>query len=154
MYGQPNYYGNQYFAQPMQYRQPIQPIQPMQTPQQMEQPGFNKPLGLQGKIVDSLETVKGMDIPLDGSVSYFALADNSMIVTKQLQQDGTSKTIIYKPTTEKEEEKTTVKYITVKELDEAMKKIDNSTLKDEIKALKRQLKELAEDLKELEERKD
>lgn len=44
--------------------------------------------GLQGKSVDSLDVVKAMDIPLDGSISYFPLTDGSAIITKQLQMDG------------------------------------------------------------------
>ena len=46
-----------------------------------------------------------MDIPLDGTISFFPLTDGSAIVTKQIQMDGTSKTIIYKPSDEKEPEK-------------------------------------------------
>ena len=53
-------------------------------------------VGIQGKTIDNIEVVKAIDIPLDGSISYFPLADGSAIVSKQLQQDGTSKIIIYK----------------------------------------------------------
>ena len=55
----------------------------------------NMAFGLQGKSVDNLEVVKSTDIPLDGSKSYFPLTDGSMIATKQLQSDGTSKIVIY-----------------------------------------------------------
>lgn len=70
----------QYQPQPQMYNQDQQnSIYRQSTPQ-----------GLQGKVVDNIEVVKAMDIPLDGSTSYFAIADGSAIVTKQLQQDGTS----------------------------------------------------------------
>ena len=59
---------------------------------------------LQGKQVDSLEVVKATDVPFDGSITYFPLTDNSAIITKQLQMDGTSKIIIYKPINEQKSE--------------------------------------------------
>lgn len=70
---------------------------PRQNLQNYKQPSIT---GLQGKVVDSLDVVKATDIPYDGSVSYFPLTDNSAIITKQLQQDGTSKVVIYKPITQ------------------------------------------------------
>lgn len=50
---------------------------------------------LQGKAVDSIDVVKAMDVPLDGSITYFPKADGTAIYTKQLQKDGTSKINIY-----------------------------------------------------------
>lgn len=73
-------YGNYYNQQPMQ---PIQQVQPMQ--QNVYRPTN---VELQGKQVSSLEVVKATDIPLDGSISYFPLADGSLIATKQLQVDN------------------------------------------------------------------
>lgn len=108
---------------------------------------------LQGKSVDNIDVVKAMDIPLDGSISYFPIADGSAIVTKQLQQDGTSRTIIYKPI-EGEEMSKLPKYITAEELDEALKQIDNNPIKEDIKSLKRQLKDLHEDVDEMKARKE
>ena len=92
---------------------------------------------LNGKLVDSIDVVKAIDIPLDGSVSYFPLTNNSAIVTKQLLTDGTSKTTIYKPVEEKEAPK--VQYATMEDLKKSIKEIDLSEiddLKDEIKELK------------------
>lgn len=99
-----NYYQpfNPYFRQPMQpqmQRMPQMDQQYQNYNQQIPtpQPVYKQPIGLQGKSVDSIDVVKAMDIPLDGSISYFPLADGSAIVSKQLQMDGTSKTIIYEP---------------------------------------------------------
>lgn len=50
---------------------------------------------LQGKAVDSIDVVRAMDVPLDGSVTYFPKADGTAIYTKQLQPDGTSKINTY-----------------------------------------------------------
>ena len=136
----PNY--NQYYGQNLQPQmQRIQPIEP-------QYPQYNKPISLQGKSVDSIEVVKAMDIPLDGSVSYFPLTDGTAIVTKQLQADGSSKTIIYKPINEEEVSKLP-KYITNVELEEALKKIDTTSFKEEIKNIRRQIKDLTNDIEDL-----
>lgn len=126
-----NPYNNQFYNQSMMQPRYTQPIEP--------QPIMPKPMGLNGKVVDSVDTVKGMDINLDGSVSYFPLADGSKIVTKQLNVDGTSKIVVYEQVKENIKE---VKYITSDELDKAIKKIDLSDIKDEIDNLKKQIKKL------------
>ena len=92
-------------------------------------------MGLQGKVVDSLEVVKATDIPYDGSISYFPLTDGSAIITKQLQQDGTSKVIVYRPVdingdnTNTNTNNTKVedkpKYVTENDLERQLKDIDN-----------------------------
>ena len=121
-----NPYFNPYFNQ-----------QPQQ-PQQMVSMRFNN---LQGKSIDNLEVVKAMDIPLDGSVSYFPLVDGSAIVTKQLQQDGTSKITIFKPI--EAEEASAVKYATIEDIENRINNIkmpDTKPLQDEIKTLKKQIR--------------
>lgn len=125
-----NPYLNQYYSQPLpqtRYQQPI------------EQPIVPKVIGLNGKVVDSLDVVKAMDINLDGSVNYFPLADGSAIITKQLMNDGTSKMIIYK---QSKEDSKNVTYVTSEDLDKAIKKIDLSDIKDEIETLKKQIKKM------------
>lgn len=96
---------------------------------------------LQGKMVDNLEVVKGVEIPLDGSISYYPLADKSAIATKQLMTDGTSKVTIYKQIEEKEQPK--VKYVTENDLNKAMTNFigeDIEDIKEELKSLKKQIK--------------
>lgn len=138
MYGPANVFQQQARFQPdaQQYTQP--------------QPIYKQPAGLQGKSVDSVDVVKAMDIPLDGSISYFPLTDGTAIVTKQLQMDGSSKTVVYKPV-EEEEPKQSTQYITNEQLDDAIKKVDNRDLKDDIKTMKRQIKDLIEDIKDINE---
>jgi flagellar motility protein MotE (MotC chaperone) len=114
------------------YQQRFQPMM-----QQTVEPIQNKAI-LNGKSVDSMDVVKAMDIPLDGSISYFPLTDGSAIVTKQLQMDGTSKTVVYKPI----EEKKTTNYLTHDDL-ETIKK-DYEDLKQEIKALEKKIKSKGE----------
>lgn len=141
---------NQFYGP--QFQPQMQRMQPQPQPEMQfnQQPMYRQPSGLQGKSVDNVEVVKATDIPLDGSISYFPLTDGSAIVTKQLQQDGTSKTVIYRPSDEKED-KNLPKYITVDELDKAIKKVDSSDLRDELKTIKRQLKDITEDIKDINE---
>ena len=145
--------------------------QTQQMPKQNQQ--LYKPqtiTGLQGKIVDSLDVVKATDIPYDGSVSYFPLTDGSAIITKQLQQDGTSKVVIYKPISENNDIKP--KYITETDFIEQLKEINNKymtesdfkeqvknlnskdikDMKEEIKILKRRLEDIADDIKDKKEK--
>ena len=121
-----------------------------QNPQTYPQ-SYVQPIGLQGKSVDSVDVVKAMDIPLDGSVSYFPLTDGSAIVTKQLQADGTSKTTIYKPFAEPPTPVQQVKYVTEEQVLEMLDSEPEHLLElqEEIKDLKRQLRDISEDMKEL-----
>lgn len=121
-----NYGFNQYVPQ-----QRFQPIDPMQTTNQMFNAmpiSINKPLSLNGKIVESMEMVKATEIPMDGSISYFPQADNSIIYTKQLQNDGTTKIICYKPV--KNEKNDAINFVTFDDL---------MDLQDEIKEIKKEL---------------
>lgn len=137
MYNTSNYGYNPYY-QPQRFQQPMSPTQMSETPQYNQM--FTKPITLQGKQVDSIDVVKGMDIPLDGSISYFPLADGTAIVSKQLRTDGTSKMIIYKPATE--EQPATPTYITNVELDEQLSKLDLTTIKEDIEHIKQELDDL------------
>lgn len=154
-----NYNNNQYGQNQMpryntqgvygQVPQPTiqQPIPPMPTYTQPVAPVVQ---GLQGKLVDSIDVVKGAEIPLDGSISYFPLTDGTAIVTKQLQADGSSKTIVYKPVENKEELKQPI-YITPEQLEEKMKGFNSKEIKDikeEIKTLKREIRDITDEIKD------
>lgn len=132
---------NTYYNYGQQFQQ-----MPKQNPQAYRPQ--NASATLQGKVVDSLDVVKATDIPYDGSVSYFPLTDHSAIITKQLQQDGTSKVVVYKPISETE--KDTPKYITESDLKEQLKDLnskDIKELKEDIKSLKRKLEDITDDIK-------
>lgn len=127
-YNNQNPYFNPYFNSP----------QPQANIPNMNNMRFNS---LQGKSIDNLEVVKAMDIPLDGSISYFPLVDGSAIVTKQLQQDGTSKITIYKPI--EADETVATKYATIEDIENHIKGIkipDMKPLQDDIKTLKKQIR--------------
>lgn len=138
-----NYGFNPYYQSQQRFTGTEQ--QPMMTTYQPPMQ-LTKPNNLLGKSVDNIDVVKAMDIPLDGSISYFPLTDGSAIVSKQLQQDGTSKIVVYEPKIEKQ----SVKYATIDDIDKKIEKLDFSEiddLKEEINDLKKELKELKSKLK-------
>lgn len=140
-----NNYGYNPYYQPPRVEQTSQ--QPMLTSYQPSMQ-LTKPNGLLGKVVDSIDVVKSLEIPLDGSTSYFPLANGEAIISKQLQNDGTSKIVVYKPTQEEKEE--AVKYATLEDLQDAINDIDLSDIqdfKDELKEFKNELKEIQKKLK-------
>ena len=119
------------------------PQQPMQQPIQQPIEQFNTVQNrnvLNGEIVDSIEVAKTIKYPLDGSTSYYPLASGEAIVSKQLQNDGTSKLTVYKPVVE--EEKESPKYATIDDLNKVIKKFDLSDIEDDIKDLKSEIKDL------------
>lgn len=142
MYNANNYGYNPYGVY-MPQRPMSQPVQnSLQTSAESFQPMQNRP-ALSGKIVDAIDTVKGIDIPLDGSCSYFPLASGEAIVTKQLQMDGTSKITIYKPVIE--DKKDMPKFITKDDLEEILDEyglIGLDDLKDDINTLKKEIKDM------------
>ena len=136
-------YNNLYF-QP--YNPNYRPIEQqfnqnnMNIPTMQQQPLNVVKSGLQGKLIDNIDTVKILEIPLDGSTSYFPLTDNSAKVTKALQSDGTSKITVYKPVDDKKSE---VKYFTNDDLEKALKGLnldEIDDIKEDIKDIKKQLK--------------
>ena len=135
-----NYGYNPYYPQQQRFQNVEQPNQqPIMT---TYQPPIQlaKPTTLLGKAVESIDVVKATDIPLDGSISYFPLTDNSAIITKQLLDNGSSKITIFKPVKEQNED---VTYITRKDLEKALNDIDLSELDDikqDIREIKKQLK--------------
>lgn len=133
-----NYGYNPYLQQQRFQNIEQQPMMPTyQQPMQLAKPSY-----LLGKSVDNIDVVKATDIPLDGSISYFPLTDGSAIVSKQLQNDGTSKIVVYKPI--QEDKKETMQFATFEDIQNAINDIDLSdiqNLKDEIKEIKKQLKE-------------
>ena len=137
-------YGNPYCT-PMQRFQSMDPLNNQLGSQNYMQP-LNSQVGLFGKSVDSIEVVKSMDIPLDGRTSYFPLTDGSAIVTKRLQNDGTSKTLVYKLVDE--ENKDSVQYATIDDLEQLINDFEDlKDLRDEFKSVKKDIKELKTQLK-------
>lgn len=141
-------YNNPYYN-PMQTYMP-QRVQPMDyANQNVNTTSYIPPMQtnntqttLLGKPIDSIESAKVVEFPLDGSTSYYPLTDGSAIVTKKLLADGTSKTTIYKPIDEENIE--VPKYVTPDELKKAIDDIDLSVidkLEDKIDDLRDEFKD-------------
>lgn len=102
---------------------------------------------LQGKIVESVDVVKSLEIPLDGTISYFPLADGSGIVSKQMTMNGTSKITVFKAVSEEnEEEKPNIVEELKQSLDELktsineLKDRNNDDIIDTIEDLRKEIK--------------
>lgn len=92
-YGQtmPNPYMDR-ITQLQQYQQNLQ--QPMQQ-QVMSGPG--QQMNVIGKIVDSIDSVKATDVPMDGNMYYFPKADGTEIFSKQWLPNGQTRILTFKP---------------------------------------------------------
>ena len=124
-----NNYGYNPYYQPQRFQNVDQQNQQSMMTTYQPPLQLTKPTTLLGKSVDNIDVVKATDIPLDGSISYFPLTDGSAIVSKQLQNDGTSKIIVYKPV--KEDKKETIQFATLGDIQEAIGDIDLSDIAQE-----------------------
>ena len=78
------------------YQQSLQQ-QPMQTNQQ---PMSQQTIGINGRVVQSVENINANEVPMDGSMAFFPKQDMSEIYVKSWNANGRIKTIVYKPYTE------------------------------------------------------
>lgn len=78
---------------------PMANIQRFQQQEQMlpTQMSGTSQQNVMGKIVDSIEAVKAVDIPMDGNIYYFPKADGTEIYGKQWQPNCTTRILTYKP---------------------------------------------------------
>jgi hypothetical protein len=83
---------NQMF-QPQQFQPQMQLPQ---MPQQQLPPMQQQNVGLPGKVVEGIDNVKTMDIPMDGNMYYFPKADGTEIYTKRWLQNGTTEQLVFK----------------------------------------------------------
>lgn len=141
-----------------QYLQPMYGNQQQYVPSQYQptqfQPRFTPPL--QGKIVDSddIVSVKGIEIPLNGTVSYFPVANGSKIFTKRLKEDGTSEIMAYVPMKMEDVKEEQIEYVTKNDFDKAISTINDEvikSIKEEQKSLKKQIKTLLEGMSDKDE---
>ena len=139
-----NNYGMNPYYQPQRFQNMEQMNQQQMLTSYQQPIQLTKVNNLLGKSVDNIDVVKATDIPLDGSISYFPLTDGTAIVTKQLQTDGTSKIVVFKPVNETKEE---IKYLTNEDLEKAIKTLnldEIDDIKEELKEIKKQLKKKGE----------
>lgn len=97
----PNYFPqmNNGYNQQMQnpYQQRMDFLQSYQQSLQQPVQQMQVPIGLNGKIVPSVEVITANDVPMDGSVAVFPKQDMSEIYVKFWENNGTIRTIVFKP---------------------------------------------------------
>lgn len=96
---------NNGYGQQMSMQNPYQQrMDFLQSYQQSLQPQVqaNQQMNVIGKIVDSVEMVKSIDIPMDGNLYYFPKADGTEIFGKQWLPNGQTRILSFKPVLETE----------------------------------------------------
>lgn len=99
-----------------------QPIMPQQNVPQQNLTQQN--VSLPGKIVESFDVMKSMDIPMDGNLYYFPKADGTEIYTKRWLQNGSTEQIVYKVQKVEEEEKSNPLLDKLNGIEEQISKIE------------------------------
>ena len=90
---------NYYVGQMPMYNQQNPYLQRMEQYQQsLQQPMAvgNQFMSL-GKVVESIDIVKTMDIPMDGNTYYFPKADGTEVYSKHWMPNGTTRILTFKP---------------------------------------------------------
>lgn len=137
-YINPNYFSQPQYQQ--MYQMPQMNQQPIQQPQnQIMQPSnFNA----MGKVVEGLDVVKTIDIPMDGQTYYFPKADGKEIYAKQWLANGTTKVTSYLPQIEQNNEE--VNNLPLNALERKFEAINEAT-----DALQENLNKLSEQINKL-----
>ena len=98
MYAQPNnpYADRMNFLQ--NYQQSLQqPLVPTQMSGANQQAMPQQIAGINGRIVQAVETINPNEVPMDGSVAFFPKQDLTEIYAKSWNADGTIRTLTFKP---------------------------------------------------------
>lgn len=89
---------NPYIQQQRGYQQQEIPVQQYQPVQQQ--------IGINGKVIQTVENITANDVPMDGSVAFFPKNDLSEIYAKKWNSDGTICTVLFKPILDNKSTKT------------------------------------------------
>ena len=80
------------------YQQNLQqPLVPTQMSGANQQAMPQQIVGINGRIVQSVETINPNEVPMDGSVAFFPKQDLTEIYAKSWNADGTIRTLTFKP---------------------------------------------------------
>lgn len=107
---------------PIQNNFPERQIPQFQMPQPVTQPVNPLASQFQGKIVDSIDSVKATDIPMDGNSYYFPKADGTEVYSKRWLPNGRTEVITYTPVIEASQED--LKLQSTELIDDVMKRFD------------------------------
>ena len=95
-YQQPQYgqYQNMYAwpGQPMQEQMPVYGYRTPNT-------AIQKTPAMSGRVVSQEAEITPQEVPMDGSFSWFPMADGSAVIGKRWNSDGTIQTVRYEPET-------------------------------------------------------
>ena len=80
------------------YQQNLQqPLVPTSMSGANQQPIPQQIAGINGRIVQAVETINPNEVPMDGSVAFFPKQDLTEIYAKSWNADGTIRTLTFKP---------------------------------------------------------
>ena len=80
------------------YQQSLQqPLVPTQMSGANQQAMPQQIVGINGRIVQAVETINPNEVPMDGSVAFFPKQDLTEIYAKSWNADGTIRTLTFKP---------------------------------------------------------
>lgn len=88
------------YADRMSFLQNYQQSLQQQPMQMNQQPMPQQTVGINGRVVQSVENINANEVPMDGSMAFFPKQDMSEIYVKGWNANGTIKTTVYKPYTE------------------------------------------------------
>lgn len=97
-----SYYPQMQIQQPMMFNQMPQfnpyadRIAQLQAQQQQLQ--ASQSMATLGKVVESVDVLKTLEVPMDGNAYYFPKADGTEIYAKQWLPNGTTRILTFKPT--------------------------------------------------------
>lgn len=81
------------YTYPTQSMQQQMPAYGSQTPNT----GISKPSAMSGRVVSQEAEITPQEVPMDGSFSWFPMADGSAVIGKRWNSDGTIQTVRYAP---------------------------------------------------------
>lgn len=81
-----------------QYQQPMFPQYPQYQPVfQPQAPQTPRPQSIQGRMIGSLDEIQVQEVPTDGTVAWFPVADGSCVYGKRWTPDGNITTMRFVP---------------------------------------------------------
>lgn len=89
----------QYMPYQGTYTYPTQPVQE-QMPvygYRTQNTAIQKPPSMSGRVVSQEAEITPQEVPMDGSFSWFPMADGSAVIGKRWNSDGTIQTVRYAP---------------------------------------------------------
>lgn len=79
----------------------------MYVPRYQQQETLQQNVGINGRVIQTVENINANEVPMDGSMAFFPKQDLTEIYVKGWNADGTIKTIVYKPYIEAKNDKAT-----------------------------------------------